>query len=143
MTLPKVNSAAQYAEVLSDDQGIYDLFTITAPRLTGLLLKVFVWIAESWICAPIRAKLLRDNRFPQTLKETVYPEAPTMSPVLSGFANGTVEVDNIQSDSATTRANKAASLASGTTQARRIQLDQVCPTGSLLCSCLSDVQAGR
>ena len=129
MTLPKVNSAAQYTEVLSDDQGIYDLFTITAPRLTGLLLKVFVWIAESWICAPIRAKLLRDNRFPQTLKETVSPEAPTMSPVLSGFANGTVEVDNIQSDSATSRANKAASTASGTTQTRYIQLYQVCPFG--------------
>ena len=113
MAPPTVRSAAKDAAVLSEEIRVYDLFTISAPRLTGFLLKMFVWIAESWIYAPIRAKLLRDNKFPQTLQQTVYPEAPTTSPAHLNFAAGTVPVHDVQNENAVARTHRVAATTPG------------------------------
>lgn len=113
MAPPTVRSGAKDAAVLSEEIRVYDLFTISAPRLTGFLLKLFVWIAESWICAPIRAKLLHDNKFPQTLQQTVYPEAPTTCPAHINLGAGTVPVHDVQNEDAVARTHRVAATTPG------------------------------
>ena len=91
--------------VLSEDRNIYDLSSIRSsdvtlycsfrdfwrhcdhnwyyrsPRVVGGLLKLFVWLIDSWLFPPIRALLERNNRIPQTLAETDIPEPPLFLPV--------------------------------------------------------------
>lgn len=59
--------------------------------MVGWLLKIFVWLIDSWLFPPIRALLQRNNRIPQTLAETDVPEVPLFLPVhdcLDAFVNG-------------------------------------------------------
>lgn len=45
---------------------VYDLRVLKAPRLGGLALRMFTWLAESWIFRLILApKLMRDSGLPQ------------------------------------------------------------------------------
>lgn len=113
MAVPTLRTAAKDATVFSEEVQAYDLYTISAPRLTGFLLKLFVWIAESWICAPIRAKLLRDNKFPQTLQQTVYPEAPTTCPAHVNLSAGTLPVHDIQDEEAVARTHRVTATTPG------------------------------
>ena len=56
--------------------------------------------------------LMRDNKFPQTLQETVYPEAPSMSPILPLPAESATELI-VQDHDAIDRANAACSVIPG------------------------------
>lgn len=53
---------------------------LSAPSLTGILLKAFVSLAESSIFGVVRSSLLRKNRIPQLLEETTFPEEPLYYP---------------------------------------------------------------
>lgn len=49
--------------------------------MVGWLLKLFVWLIDSWLFPPVRALLERNNRIPQTLADMDIPESPLFLPV--------------------------------------------------------------
>nr|ARQ20723.1 lipid body protein [Lobosphaera incisa] len=63
-------------------EGPYELKPVRAPILTGWPLRVFIWMAETPLFAPIRSKLMRDSGMPQVLSDIDIPEHPTFYPYL-------------------------------------------------------------
>ena len=51
----------------------YDLRRLKTPVLSGWLLTVFVWIAESWLFTIVGKKLMRDSGIPQASTRTQCP----------------------------------------------------------------------
>lgn len=59
----------------------HPLATTHAPPITGILLRIFVFLTGTPLFALIRNKLMRKNGIPQLLAETHIPERPTMTPL--------------------------------------------------------------
>ncbi|XP_050364561.1 fatty acid amide hydrolase [Argentina anserina] len=78
MTKKRVMVAAQDIDVSAVE---YEQEEIKAPHLTGLLLKLFVWIVEAPIVGSfIISMLKKQNKMTQLLRNTSIPEAPMFKP---------------------------------------------------------------
>ncbi|XP_042439047.1 fatty acid amide hydrolase-like [Zingiber officinale] len=59
----------------------YILADVKAPRVAGLLVKIFVWILESWILGPIVVYFLKkDNKVQRLVSNAVIQEPPLFVP---------------------------------------------------------------
>ena len=79
-----------------------------SPRLVGWVLRVFVWLVESWLFFPIRKVLERGNNIPQTLAETDVAEAPLFAPIHELPVSHSLS-KVLDSEDACTKANLASS----------------------------------
>lgn len=59
----------------------YQPLPVNVPRVTGLPLRMLVWLAESAIGGPVRTQLVR-NAGVEKLREAIIDEVPTLWPVL-------------------------------------------------------------
>ncbi|XP_077248814.1 fatty acid amide hydrolase-like [Tasmannia lanceolata] len=77
----RVYKPAQDVDLGSKSDETYLRANVKAPRVAGLLVKIFVWILESWIIGPIVVYILkRDNLIHQIISYAKFQEPPLFVP---------------------------------------------------------------
>ncbi|ONK77513.1 uncharacterized protein A4U43_C02F7360 [Asparagus officinalis] len=96
----KVYKPVKDVDIGKNSSEPYTPADVKAPRVAGILVKIFVWILESWILGPIAVHILkRDNRIHKFVSNAEIPEPPLFTPIHASKDHTEQEISPINLDS--------------------------------------------